>query len=752
MPEERLMSQANHHTPTEGVALTPEEQRRRRVRNFWIFLGVVFLLIALTGAELYVQGLHRVSPLANNVTIFAVVNLNIILLLALVLLVLRNLVKLYYERRGKVIGSRFRTKLVIAFLGLSLTPCVLLVLVAGGLITKSINNWFNVSIERSLEDSLEVARNYYRLLEQDTLHFGEQLRPAILGRDLLRSDRAQALAKFLEDKRREYQLSALQVFGADFQELASAVGSPVGERLTSTQTDLQRRRFHEATTEILSLGKGDVIRGIVPVQAPAGNAPTAWIVSTYYVPESLVAKMGDITEAFEQYKQLKILKTPIKTSYIITLVMVALLVIFSAIWFGLYLAKGITVPIQRLVEGTRAVADGQLDFRVSAASDDEIGWLVHSFNQMTGDLQASKMALEKANEELKENNQELEARRSYMETVLENVAAGVMSLDKQGRVSTINRSAQTMLGVEAETARGRAYRHVFSAAHLDSIRGLIKRMASSRRESIADQIQLLVGGRVLTLLVNVALLRDGDGRYLGMVLVFDDLTELIRVQKLAAWRDVAQGIAHEIKNPLTPIQLSAQRLRRKYHDRARDFDAVFDECTHTIITQVEELKGLLDEFSKFARMPESNPVPTDLRQLLEEVLHLYQGVHRDIEVTLSCDPALTKVNLDGEQMKRVLINLVENAIEAMDGKGQVEIVATLDLRRQHVCIDVRDTGVGIPPQLRDKLFLPYFTTKKGGSGLGLAIVNRIVADHGGRIAVRDNLPQGSVFSIELPGA
>jgi two-component system, NtrC family, nitrogen regulation sensor histidine kinase NtrY len=746
------MSQANDRIRTDGTALAPAEQRRRRIRNFWIFLGVACLLIGLTGAELYVQGLHRASPLANNVMIFAVVNLNIILLLALVLLVSRNLVKLYYERRGKIIGSQFRTKLVAAFLGLSLTPCVLLVLVASGLITKSINNWFNVSIERSLEDSLEVARNYYRLLEQDTLHFGEQLRTSILGRDLLRSDRSQALGKFLEERRREYQLGALQVFGPEFQELASAVGRPVGERLTSTPTDLQRRRANEASTEIQSLGKGEVIRGIVPIQGQGGSAPVAWIVVTYYVPESLVAKMGDITEAFEQYKQLKILKAPIKTSYIITLLMVALLVIFSAIWFGFYLAKGITVPIQRLVEGTRAVADGNLDFRVTASSDDEIGWLVHSFNQMTGDLGAGKTALEKANEELKENNQELEERRSYMETVLENIAAGVISLDKHGRVSTINRSAQTMLAVDADVARGRAYRHVFSAAHLDSIRGLIKRMASSRRESIADQIQLFVGGRVLTLLVNISLLRDSDGRYLGMVLVFDDLTELIRVQKLAAWRDVAQGIAHEIKNPLTPIQLSAQRLRRKYHDRSRDFDAVFDECTNTIITQVEGLKGLLDEFSKFARMPESNPIPTDLHQLVEEVLHLYQGAHRHIELTLSCDPAITKVNLDGEQMKRVLINLVENAIEAMEGHGRVAIVTSLDRRHQRVCIEVRDTGVGIPPQLRDKLFLPYFTTKKGGSGLGLAIVNRIVADHGGRISVRDNLPQGSLFSIELPVA
>jgi two-component system nitrogen regulation sensor histidine kinase NtrY len=316
------MHQASEPARVDEAAATPEEQRRRRLRNFWTFLGVTCLLIALTGAELYVQGLHRVLPLANNIVIYAIVNLNVLLLLALVLLVLRNLVKLYYERRGNLTGSRFRTKLVIAFFGLSLTPCVLLVLVASGLITKSINNWFNVSIERSLEDSLEVSRNYYRLLEQDALHFGEQLRTLLLGRDLLRNDRAAALAKVLEEKRREYQLSAIQVFGANLQELAAAGGQVAGERLGATQADLLRRRAAEASTEIQSAGRGEVIRGIVPVPAPGGGAPLAWLVLTYHVPESLVGKMGDIAEAFEQYKQLKILKAPIKTSYLITLLMV----------------------------------------------------------------------------------------------------------------------------------------------------------------------------------------------------------------------------------------------------------------------------------------------------------------------------------------------------------------------------------------------------------------------------------------------
>jgi two-component system nitrogen regulation sensor histidine kinase NtrY len=746
------MNQGLEPPPTEAVPASAEEQHRRRVRNFWIFLGVACAFTALTGAELYGLGLQRTLPLANNIIVFAVVNLNIILLLALILLVLRHLIKLYYERRGNIIGSRFRTKLVTAFLGLSLTPCILLVIVASGLITKSINNWFNISVERSLEDSLEVARNYYRVLEQDSLHFGEAVSAALVERNLLQRQRTTTLVKFLEEKRREYRLSAIQVFDPDLQELGRASGGPPGDRRLSTSADLRRKLPNVAGTEIQSVGKGDVILGLRPVHTQNSSTPVAWLVLTYYVPESLVAKVGDITEAFEQYKQMKILKTPIKTSYILTLLMVSLLVIFSAIWFALYLAKGITGPIQQLVEGTRAVADGQLDYRVSASSDDEIGWLVRSFNQMTDDLRTSKMALEKANAELITNNHELEARRSYMETVLENVAAGVISLDKHGRVSTLNRSAQMMLDVDALVARGRTYRHVFSAAHLDSIRALIKRMASSRREGIADQIQLFVGGRMLTLLVNVSLLRDSQGHYWGMVLVFDDLTELIRVQKLAAWRDVAQGIAHEIKNPLTPIQLSAQRLRRKYQEDAGDFAGVFDECTNTIIAQVEGLKGLLDEFSTFARMPESNPSPTDLPQLLEDVLHLYRGTDRNIKMTLSCDAAITKVNVDGEQLKRALINLVENAIDAMDGSGQVDIVASLEARHQRVCIAVYDTGVGIPPQRRDKLFLPYFTTKKGGAGLGLAIVHRIVADHNGRIAVRDNHPRGSIFTLELPVA
>src|SRR5919109_3501994 len=241
-----IMRQANEQSRPDEASASPEEQRRRRVRNFWIFLAVTCVFTGLTGAELYVQGVHRTSPLTNNIIIFAVVDLNIILLLALVLLVLRHLVKLYYERRGKIIGSRFRTKLVMAFVGLSLTPCILLVLVASGLITKSINNWFNVSIERSLEDSLDVSRNYYRLIEQDALHFGEQLRAVLLGRELLRNDRAAALARLLEEKRREYQLSALQVFGANLQELAAAGGHVAGERLTMTPADLLRRRSTEA--------------------------------------------------------------------------------------------------------------------------------------------------------------------------------------------------------------------------------------------------------------------------------------------------------------------------------------------------------------------------------------------------------------------------------------------------------------------------------------------------------------------------
>ncbi|RMF94385.1 MAG: PAS domain S-box protein [Nitrospinota bacterium] len=747
---EQPQQTVSHHFFSPETTPSPERLQKRKQRNRWIIAIAFCLVILLTLLENYLQSLSVSSPVANNIAVFTMVNINIILLIVVVFLVMRNLVKLYFERKGKIIGSKFRTKLVIAFVGFSLIPSVLLFFIASGLLTGSIGNWFNSRVEQSLEESLAVAQSYYRNTEERVLQMGRHLAQSFPQEELFRS--RSTLQRLVHQKRQEFMLDGIAVFSPTLEVIASSLQPRLQSQAFAPALFplIERALAGEEFTDIRAMGKGEIIRGIVPVRHPQTREVLGVVVVSHLVPQSLVSKMNIISKVFEEYRQLKILRNPIKIGYIITFLTTTLLIVFSATWFGIYLAKGITTPIQRLAEGTKAVAEGHLDFHLQVESDDELGMLVSSFNQMTADLKASKQELERVNAGLKQTNRELERRRSYMEAILENIATGVISIDQHGRVSTINKSAEIILGLQADQVRGLSYRRVFEPSHLNTIRALVKKMSEGKRERIEEQVQVLVGGRILTLMVNITLLHDCHHQYLGMVLVFDDLTELIKAQKLAAWREVAQGIAHEIKNPLTPIRLSAQRMRKKYLEGAPDFPSIFEECTQTIISQVEALKALVDEFSHFARMPEPHPTPNNLHHLLEEVVALYRGSHKSLEIVCQFDPKVPSLEVDRDQIKRVFINLLENAVEAMGGVGRIEIKTRRDFSCHRVRIEVNDTGPGIPVAHKEKLFLPYFSTKKGGTGLGLAIVNRIIADHNGTIRVQDHHPYGTSFVIELP--
>jgi two-component system nitrogen regulation sensor histidine kinase NtrY len=473
-------------------------------------------------------------------------------------------------------------------------------------------------------------------------------------------------------------------------------------------------------------------------------------VAGYYVPQNLVAKMDDISQAFVDYRHSKILQKPLTTNYIIILLLVTLVIIFSATWFGFRLAKELTVPIMELAEGTRRVASGDLDFRIGVDAEDEIGTLVSAFNKMTHDLKTGKAQLEKSNIALQRTNLELERRGRYTEIVLENVAAGVISFDKKGRIATINKSAERMLDLKAEDILGENYRKIMQPEYRKIARELIKEINTTRSETIQKQMEITLEDKVFTVLASVNILRDERGDYLGMVAVFDDLTDLIKMQRLSAWREVARRIAHEIKNPLTPIQLSAQRIYKKYRSKIGRDAGVFEECTNTIIHQVTELKNLVNEFSNFARMPAVTPTPNDLNELINSSLILFKEAHRDIRFQFSPDPDLPIFKVDRDQMKRVFINILDNAVAAVDGGGVIEIEVKYDPSLQMVTLEVRDNGCGIPDEDKTKLFEPYFSTKKAGTGLGLAIVSAIISDHNGYIRVRDNHPTGTKFIIDLP--
>jgi two-component system nitrogen regulation sensor histidine kinase NtrY len=731
------------------MPLTGEQERRKR--NLLIISGILLLLVIATAAEVGIRAPQ--IPVASNLIVFALFNLNLIVFLLLLVLLFRNLVKLSFERRQKVLGSKFKAKLVLAFLSLALTPAILIFIIASNFINTSIEGWFKPQVERPLDQALEVARAYYQSLETTTLRHGQAI-ARVLGRDrLLAEDRREVLAAYLVEQQEQLGLAAVSIFNTKGQELAH-VKDPVLASIPTREVNMEQVtkgfRGQEVTT-VRELANGDLIQAVVPIWSGGSERQVlgTLVVSTH-VAERLEARVRGISQAFREYKQLKLLKNPIKGIYILLFLLMTLIIVFSVTWFGLYMARGITVPIQLLAEGTREVAAGNLDYRVQVRADDEIGILVDSFNRMTSDLRQSKTKLEAAYLDLQSKHAELEGRRRYTETVLQAVATGVVSLDPSGRLTTVNRAAARMLGLSAESAVGRSAQEMFRGPEFYEVGELIQRMNRLREGALEREIHLRRDGHAVSLLSSATALTGPDGKYAGMVLVLEDFTELLKAQRLAAWREVAQRIAHEIKNPLTPIQLSAQRLRRRLGERGGEERALLEECTGTIIHEVEGLKQLVDEFSRFARMPALTPKPTEIHRLLESVLALYRESHPALVLTTSFAPSLPALEVDPDQIKRAALNLVDNAVEAVSGAGEVTVLTHWDPETARARIIVSDNGVGIPPEDKEKLFLPYFSTKATGMGLGLPIVHQIVIDHGGTIWVEDNQPKGSRFVIELP--
>jgi two-component system nitrogen regulation sensor histidine kinase NtrY len=717
----------------------PLSAEARRRRNELVIIGIISILIlVLTTIEMKFPQIEGKIPVANNIIIFSLININIILILLLMFLVIRNLVKLIFERKRKVLGAKLRTKLVVGFVSLSLIPTVLLFLVAVGFITNSVEHWFSTQVEQSLQGSLEVAQTYYRDFANDAVSAAQQVGRSLSEQEIHKGSREiGSLREHLEARRKEYYLSSLAILLKGEESVIGAEDPTLKPVSFQLPKDLLEAGFSgKEVSRIVSVGEGEMITGIAPIfDASEAGEVAGIVVAAHFIPKSLTVKMREISQAFVEYKQLKILKKPIKFSYMMALLMVTLLIVFSATWFGFHLAKDITVPIKDLAEATSRIASGDLNFRIQMKAADEIGMLVQSFNQMTGDLQVSRS--------------ELEQRRKYMEIVLKNVAAGVISIDERRKVTTINTSAEQMLETKGEAVLEKKFSEVLPKEYVGQIERLLEELKSSRKDSIERQVTVNLEGKSLSLLINLTTLKDEEGKSLGIVAVFDDLTQLIKAQRMAAWREVARRIAHEIKNPLTPIQLSAQRLRKRYFEKLQPDGTVFDECTRTIVKQVEELKGMVNEFSNFARMPASQPTPNRLNEIIQEALALFQGFQKQVQLEFS-PSELPVLNIDRDQMKRVMINLIKNSLAAIENGGKIRIRTSYNPQLQTVRLEVSDDGCGIPDEDKGRLFEPYFSTKKSGTGLGLTIVNAIIADHNGYIRVRDNKPKGTTFLIELP--
>lgn len=733
--------------------------------NPGLLLALIGLLLAalvamVTLADRSVQ----LSPdFLSEVVLYALSAADLTILVALAFVLARNIIKLVVERRRGLPFARFRSKLVLALLGMTIVPSLLVLFVGSELIRNSASRWFSAPIDEVLASASRVAAAYYRERQQQAAELAGQV-AADLAPHLLRAEDLASVRDAAAAALRDRHVGLIEVYrveagGAGARvvplidvaapSLPSVASRAVADRLAAQAV------ADGSQWQLESLGdEGELVRAAEVIRQASGR-PGAVVVVSELLTGELAMHSRRIVEAYEGYSQLRVLRRPLEGVYLSFFLMMTLLILVSATWMGLYLAKRITRPVRALSEGAREIGAGHLDHRIALESRDEFGSLVDAFNTMAEELAVSRRRLERSREDLESTNQQLDLRRRYIETILERVATGVISVDADGRVGTVNGAAARLLRLGPDTL-GRPIDDVLARNDLSPLAPVLERARRRRGDdAVGQEVMLTLDGREVYLVVATTPLA-GEAGGPGLVIVVDDVTPLIRAQKVAAWRDVARRLAHEVKNPLTPIQLCAERLRRHFGGAPEPTRRLVAECSGTIVQEVESLKQLVDEFSQFARMPPPRTAPTDLRELVADVIGLYRAFpHVRIETRIP--DALPAVRVDPEQFRRVVINLVDNAIEALGEDpappaegGTIGVDASHEPAHSVVRLVVSDNGPGLSEADRAKIFMPYYSTKKRGSGLGLAIVRRIVVEHGGSIEASDNLPRGTRMTIDLP--
>ncbi len=728
--------------PRPDISISREERARRR-REVAVILAAGLAVVFFAVWEI---GRPAGRGATGNVVSFLLVNLNIVLLLVVAFLVLRNIVKLVIDRRRRVPGSHLRGRLVFAFVTIALFPAGLMLVISYQFVTSNIDDWLDSEVEQSLEGAWELAHTYYRDSADAALAHARALAAEAVEKRLLQPSSRTKLRELVLEHQRAYKLGTIQIVNSSGEQVLALFNesTPTGMPLYPDAELMSENLEGREATKVEAYGESDVISGAVPILDSKGKVLGAVVVD-YFVERSIRRWSEDILKSFSEFRQLKLSKQPFKNLYAITLALAAVAVVFSATWLGIYMARGVTDPIGRLAEATERVAGGDWEVRLEEAGGDEVGMLVSAFNTMTSQLKAT--------------HDDLDERRRYIENVLGHIEAGVVSIDEEGRIGTVNSAAVSLLGLDAEGLAGLAAVETFQEAGYSEMASLLKDLsagvvASGTRINVKREQE----GR--TLLVTATELKRVSGERAGFVLFVENVSQIVEVQRMEAWREVARRIAHEIKNPLTPIQLSAQRLGRRLRSRLGGEDAeLLERSVETIVSQVDTLKQLVNEFSRFAQKSEGDKRLHDLNQLVEETIPLYSESRPDIKVEFSRAEELPALMLDRQSVKRVLINLLDNAVAALSAdeavresgvEPQIELRTSFDERTSRVVLEVADNGPGIAAKDKPRVFEPYFSTKDDGTGLGLAIVASVAADHQAFVRVRDNHPRGSRFVIEFP--
>lgn len=765
----------------------PKLTRRRRILIWSLGIIVFLLLSVIVSQQLWLWNIVPTDSASDTLLLYALSTLNFVAFVIFSFIFARNLLKLRRERRERQLGSKIKTRLLVYFIAISFLPIIAMATFSYLFLNRSLEKWFGRLPARVVTEVHREAAD----AQTRNLHETAALLAAVL-HSLSDTERQQTLDRVVGSR----QLSAAQIVDSNGQVLAKSIGPLTSSEVSDVEVLLEKGRRLQGPNESLADGK-DFELVVAPLASPSGSSVKGQTLEgqqLLIVPLRRVASdLSDtIVGSEDEYRKLVERQRRVRLLGLSTLGLMTLMLLFASSWVAIYLARGISTPIKALAEASKEIARGNLSHRVTTIAEDELALLADSFNQMTTQLEDNRTSIEAGSAALREKNLTLEERRDYIETVLESLSTGVVSLDENDCVTTINDAASRMLKLKMTPTAKQPLERLIGPEDWIVMNRLLRRARRSGQSaeqaqlagisSVSDEVGADAAG--LPVALTATALRSSSTQKRGVVLVLEDLSELLSAQRAAAWSEVARRMAHEIKNPLTPIQLSAERIAKSYrravasteqngsqasggppgsngHNQRPErtteeihVSEVIEECTETIAREVAGLKAMVDEFSRFARLPLARPEVADLNEVIRHAVALYDGRPEGVQIETKLDPNLAAAMLDTEQLRRVFVNLIDNArnaLDGLDGERTIHVTTSFDSGRSLLIADVSDNGRGIGPADFKRLFQPYFSTGGSGTGLGLAIVQRIILEHGGRIRAEANYPRGARFVIELPG-
>jgi two-component system nitrogen regulation sensor histidine kinase NtrY len=737
--------------------------RRKEKKRFFevvIMLLATILILLITRLEtrlyLLTSGFGANKEFTASLFYFALINLNVILILVLSFLIFRNISRLIIERRRGVLGSKLGAKLIFSLVFFAIAPSLTLAYVSTDFISKSMVGWFSDQVTSTIKLARESGAAAY---QQDQKRLKSIARLALQKIDTIQPE-PQILKevpsltpKGLRLFVREYSLSNALIY----QPSGSMFWS--SERGFQNQVPLEQDLFAIESSEQFQLnpqltalstvevrGGRDIVKGSAPIFHPKSGYFMGVVVVEETFEGEILARLEAVLGSFARLRPESQL---IQINYLILMALMLLLILFSAIWLGFYVAKGITGPLQKLSEATREVALGNYKVDLKVHSDDETGQLLRAFNTMVKDIEFHQLQNLDARASLEKSNQEISERKNYTEVVLDSISAGVISIDKSGIIGSINGAAERLLKINGTHAAGKRPDEALGASLYTLFLDPIIR-ALDHSPYYNSQVHLDELGRTEILIVRARTLMDSLGSPLGYVIVFDDAQDQVRSQKAAAWKEVARRIAHEIKNPITPIKLNAQRLLRKFEGQFQGDDReLFKKLLNSILAQVDSLRDLVNEFSTFSRMPEISLKENSIEELLTEVLTLFKQSYPQVNWTSEIE-SVPRFYFDRDQLGRVLMNLFGNSIAALSLERPGEIGVKVFSRETMLVIQILDNGCGVDDSMKEKIFEAYVSTRADGTGLGLSIVRQVIVDHGGSVRVLDNQNFGTIVEFDIP--